>query len=580
MSSGASTSDTSDTSPLGRAKAALAFVREKAMALPRAMRILIASTVAAALVIGGVLVWRAGDVRYAVLFSGLDRDDASATLAKLKEMKIPFRVEGDGSILEVPEEKVREIRLELAGAGLPRGGGIGFEGFDKMRLGATEFEQRVLFRRALEGELSRTIDTIGAVQSTRVHLVLPERSVFVGKSEPATASIVLKLRAGRALGGGEVSGIVHLVASSVAGLAAERVAVVTTDGTMLHKPRHGEGSELGGAGGDDEQGAAARSLEATLEERARQMLEKVVGAGHVDVRVTAELDRARVERVEEHFDPKSHVLRSEEQSVERAPGEPAIGGVPGAESNLPGANGKGAGADAGVTEAFLRESHTRNFEVDKVSEKRLVPSGSTLRRLTVAVVLDESAFAGRAGRSAADKIGKEELDRMTSLVRSAVGADERRGDRVTVDAAPFLEVAKTIDAPVPGPPLYERIPRKYWPHVAGGALALVLVSLLLARRAWKKRQKVATARESAAREALVLAEATPAEAEVESGESELVREINSLDGAGLRRLVHERCGQDPASAALVLRFWLGPGPEREVPPPPVVAPEKDGIQVA
>lgn len=560
-------SDTPDTSPLGRAKAAFALVRERLMALPRAMRILAASTAAAALVIGVWLAVKAGDAKYVVLFSSLDREDAAATVAKLKEMKIPYRLEGDGTIVEVPEEKVRETRLELAGAGLPRGGGVGFEGFDKMRLGATEFEQRVLFRRALEGELARTIDTIGAVQSTRVHLVLPERSVFVGKSEPATASVVLKLRPGRALGGGEVSGIVHLVSSSVAGLAAERVTVVTTDGTMLHKPRRTDGADLGL--GDDEQGAAARSLEATLEERARQMLEKVVGAGHVDVRVTAELDRARVERVEEHFDPKSQVLRSEEQQVERAPGEPAIGGVPGAESNLPGANGKGAGADAGAEGAFLRESHTRNFEVDKVSEKRLVPAGSTVRRLTVAVVLDESARPGA-------KVGKEEVERMTSLVRSAVGADERRGDMVTVDAVPFLEPPKP-EAPVVAVPLHERVPRKYWPHVAGAAGFALLVTMLLVRRALKKRRKLAVEKAAAEKTALVLATPEPEEPEYEG--SEIAREIANLDGVSLRQLVQERCGQDPATAALVLRFWLGPGPEPAASPVPAER-EKEGITVA
>lgn len=535
-------------SPLGRAKAAFALVREKLSALPRAMRILVATTALAALVIGGVIAWRTGDVRWAVLFSGLDRDDAAAVVSKLKESKVPYRLEGDGGTIEVPEAQVREVRLELAGGGLPRGGGIGFEGFDKMRLGATEFEQRVLFRRALEGELARTIDTIGSIQSTRVHLVLPERSVFVGKSEPATASVVLKLRAGRALGGGEVSGIVHLVSSSVAGLAAERVAVVTTDGTMLHKPRRGDGE--GGGTTEDENGAAARTLEATLEERARAMLEKVVGAGHVDVRVTAELDRARVERVEEHFDPKTVVLRSEEQQVERAPGEGAVGGVPGAESNLPNTNGRGAG-DAGV-EAFLRESHTRNFEVDKVSEKRLVTAGSTLKRLTVAVVLDEAARPGT-------KLGKEELERMTSLVRSAVGADERRGDLVTVDAAPFLEAAKT-ESPAPARPLYEQVPRKYWPYVGGGAALLAVLVLLLGLRA-VSRMKTAT-REREATKKLSVIVAAPVDSALTAPEDS---ELAKLGGSELRQLVHERAGQDPATAALVLRFWLGQGPDREVP---------------
>lgn len=277
------------------------------------------------------------------------------------------------------------------------------------------------------------------------------------------------------------------------------------------------------------------------------MLEKVVGPGHVDVRVTAELDRARVERVEEHYDPKTVVLRSEEQQVERAPGEAAVGGVPGAESNLPGASGRGAGADGGV-EAFLRESHTRNFEVDKVSEKRIVAPGSIIRRLTVAVVVDEAARKGAP-------IKKEEVDRMASLVRSAVGADDRRGDQVTVDAAPFLESAPP-DAPAPPKPLYERVPRKAWPYVGGGVGVLALLTILMLRRALSRRAKAVAQRE-AARTAIVVAQPVP------EPPPEIESELARLDGAALRQLVHDRSAQDPATAALVLRFWLGPGPERD-----------------
>lgn len=301
------------------------------------------------------------------------------------------------------------------------------------------------------------------------------------------------------------------------------------------------------------------------------MLEKVVGPGHVDVRVTAELDRARVERVEEHFDPKTTVLRSEEQQVERAPGETAIGGVPGAESNLPNAVGKGAGADAGAEAPFLRESHTRNFEVDKISERRSVSAGSTIRRLTVAVVLDEAARPGA-------KIGKDEALRMASLVRSAVGADERRGDQVTVEAAPFLEVAKADVAPV-APPLYERVPRKFWPYVGGGAAAVTILGTLLALRALGKRRKAAKVRE-AQKTALVLAEIPPTPVVEEPTESDLAREIANLDGASLRQLVHDRAAQDPATAALVLRFWLGAGlDDAPVEEKPAEA-NKDGIHVA
>ncbi|MBX3186758.1 MAG: flagellar M-ring protein FliF [Labilithrix sp.] len=513
------------------------------MSMSKPARVLVLSTVAAALVIGATVAYRSTETSWATLFSNLDREDAASIVAKLKEMKIPYRVEGDGGSIEVPEAKVREVRLELAGAGLPRGGGVGFESFDKLRLGATEFEQRVLYRRALEGELARTIDTIAVVQSSRVHLVLPERSVFVGRSEPASASVVLKVRAGRALGAAEVAGVVHLVSSSVAGLAPERVAVVTTSGTVLHKPRR-EG-EAGGAAGDDEQSSSARSLEATLEERARAMLEKVVGAGHVDVRVSADLEHARIERVEDRYDPKTPILRSEQSTTERAAGDTSVTGVPGAESNLPdGASKPGAGEK---TDGILRQSHTRNFEVDHVTEKRLITSG-TLRRLTVAVVVDGGGKD--AGRS------REEMERLTSLVRSAVGADEKRGDVVTVEAVPFLEPPPADPAPPKSPFQLPARVQKYVPHAIGAAAGLSLLVALLIVRRWRRR-----ARAAKAAAAIVIAEPDIAPPE-----------DPGMTPEELRARAHDRAADDPATAALVLRFWLGESAPR--------AGEAEGTRIA
>ena len=469
MSSGASTSDPV-AKTLAFARGAFDRVRAKLGAMTKPARVMLLSTVAAAVLITAFFGYRSTETTWGTLFSNLDRDDASAVVAKLKEMKVPYRIEGEGGTIEVPQQRVRELRLELAGGGLPRGGGIGFESFDKMRLGATEFEQRVLYRRSLEGELSRTIDTIASVQSSRVHLVLPERSVFVGRAEPASASIVLKLRPGRVLGASEIAGVVHLVSSSVGALTPERVAVVTTDGTVLHKPRR-EGDV---AGDGEDQVTATRSLESTLEERTRSMLEKVLGSGHVDVRVSADLDRSRVERVEDRYDPKQVTLRSEQSSVERSGGDKGAAGVPGAESNLPDGNGK---ADGGARDGTLRESHTRNFEVDHVVEKRLLTGGS-IRRLTVAVVVDGHGKEG--ARS------KEEIEQLAALVRSAVGADDRRGDLVTVESVPFLEPEPTPVDPATVSPIPPRF-RKYVPFaIAGAAVVGALVLWIAIRRAMKR----------------------------------------------------------------------------------------------
>ncbi len=548
MSSGESASD-----PIARtlafARTTFDKARAKLAAMSKPARVMLLSTIAAAIVLTSYVGYRSSETSWATLFANMEREDAAAVMAKLKEMKIPYRVEGDGGTIEVPQANVRELRLELAGAGLPRGGGVGFESFDKLRLGATEFEQRVLYRRSLEGELSRTIDTVAAVQSSRVHLVLPERSVFIGHAELASASVVLKLRPGRALGGAEVSGIVHLVSSAVAALTPDRVAVVTTDGTVLHKPRRsGEGG--GGdslTGSDDEQAAATHALESTLEDRARSMLEKVVGAGHVDVRVSADLDRSRIERVEDHYDPKLTVVRSEQSTVERSQPEKSATGVPGSESNLPEGSAKPDGG--GVSEGALRESHTRNFEVDHVTEKRLL-SGGSIRRITVAVVVDGKVRDG-VSRS------KEDVAQLTALVRSAVGADDRRGDLVTVESVPFLEPEPT--PVVSAKPLVPENLRKYVPYAAAGAGALLLLSIALAARALRKRARLARAAAetaAAAKTALVLA---PTKANEEIIEAEV------LDPAELRTRAHDLAASDPATAALVLRFWLGEGNDRRDP---------------
>ncbi|HSO33167.1 MAG TPA: flagellar basal-body MS-ring/collar protein FliF [Labilithrix sp.] len=513
---------------------ALAFVK----GLSRPVKVFTITTLVAAIALASYVSVKSANPSYAVLYANLDREDAAAVVAKLKEMKVPYRLEGEGTV-EVPEAQARELRLELAGGGLPRGGSVGFESFDKMRLGATEFEQRILYRRALEGELARTIGSLAAVQSARVHLVLPEKSVFVSRNEPASASVVVKLRAGRTLGGGEIGSIVHLVSSSVAGLTPDRVALVSTEGTVLHKPRR-PGDESGGS--DDERASQTRSLEATLEERARAMVEKVVGAGHVDVRVTAELDTARTERVEDRYDPTRSSLRSEERSVERM-GEDAAGatGVPGAQSNLPTGDGR---MDGGVaTPGAIRESHTRNFELDHVVEKRFIASG-TLRRVTVAVVVDGVPLTG-APRP------REEMDKISSLVRSAVGADEKRGDLVTVESVPFIAPAAE-PALAAAPPPFVFQPRRHGPYAAGAAVAVlagvIAMTISLRRRSRRKAAAAAVAATALAAEKTLLGVSEPTE-----------EDLGALEPTPeeLRRQVNDLVSRDPATAALILRQWLG-----------------------
>lgn len=504
--------------------------------LSRPARVLLASTLVVAVLLGAWLTWRSSVANWGVLYTQLDRDDAAALVNKLKELKVPYRVRGEGTAIEVPEEKVHELRLELASAGLPRGGGVGFEAFDRMRLGATEFEQRVMFRRALEGELGRTIGSLGAVQSARVHLVMTERSVFVSRNDPASASVVVRLRPGRHLGPAEVSGIVHMVASSVPSLNASRVALVTTDGEMLHRPRAPGDEESA----EDERGSGGRSLESSLEERTRALLSRLVGEGHVDVRASVEMDHARVERTEDHYDRARTALRSEEQSQEfvTAAGNITVAGVPGAESNIGSAAEPAdpAQADGGV----LREQHTRNFEVDHVSERRLTTRG-VVKRITVAVVVD-GVTRTENGQTRVVPREAAELAHLTALVRGAIGANTERGDVVTVESIPFQE---TLDAPVATAARRvaarpSRTPRGY---IIAGVVAAAAVLLGVALLALRRRSPKDNAT------GIQLAGLPPQEPAPQL-DPEVVRE-------SLRAQVHSRVLADPATAALVLRFWLG-----------------------
>lgn len=544
--------------------AAFAMAKGWFFGLSRPARLLLLTTSVLAVAFGSFVVFQKANEPYSPLFTQLDREDASAIVAKLKEVKVPYRIEADGSTIEVPESKARELRLELAGSGLPRGGGVGFESFDKMRLGATDFEQRVLYRRALEGELTRTIGTLGAVESSRVHLVLPEKSVFITRGEPASASIMLRLRPGRALGPSEVGGVVHLVASAVPGLEANRITVVTTEGAMLHRPRKSN-SSADGEEGDEDARMAARSYETSLEDRVRGMLERVVGPGHADVRVTAEIDPARVERMEEHFDPSKSALRSEEQSLEHTTSDPneSVAGIPGAESNLPTGSAKptasakpaasaSSSAAPGASNAPpvaaapsgpLRESHTRNFELDHVSEKRTT-GGGALKRLTVAVVLD-----GVKGDNGMVARPREELDKLATLVRSAAGASPARDDVVTVESMPFAATGDSpAEAVAPAPVMSERLRlAQRWAPAAVGAVALLAFAGVMMRR----RKKLAAQTKVLN---LPAPEANPA---LEAAASA----APALDPSDLRAQALSRATQDPATAALVLRFWLGTAPQ-------------------
>ncbi|HMJ53513.1 MAG TPA: flagellar basal-body MS-ring/collar protein FliF [Polyangiaceae bacterium] len=477
---------------------------------------------------------------YTYLFTELTPEDAGAIAAKLKELKVPYRVGSAGGAIEVPEERVHELRLELAGQGLPRGGGVGFEIFDKSHLGATEFEQRINLRRALEGELSRTIGNIAAVHGARVHLVMPEHSVFAMSKQEASASVVLKLRQGRHFGKAEVAGVVHLVASAVPGLAADRVSIVSTDGTVLHRPRT-EGAAAGSLARDGED--REREAASSLEEQARAMLERVVGPGHADVRIGLSLDGASHERTEEHFEPAKTALRSEQKTEEHsAPQSESVAGVPGAASNLPDGT---ATPVAGPTTAGngSRTSWTRNWEVDRVTERTTTPAGR-VNRLTVAVVVDGAYKTTPGGREFTAR-EKPELDRLAELVKGAVGFSAERGDMLEIACAQFATAEAQDIGPMPTGLFGMGKKGLYILGAALGAFLLALVMLLSRRKKPARTGARLLGGAKAAELALAAGGLAPALPAAPRAEPEVVRS---------RAL--EIAAKDPATAAVILRAWL------------------------
>ncbi|MBI4827386.1 MAG: flagellar M-ring protein FliF [Nitrospinae bacterium] len=385
----------------------------------------------AAIVLSGVLgvAYFANRPDYSVLFANLSPDDTSAITARLTEKQVPYKLAQDGQAIMVPTDKALELRLEMATSGLPSGGVVGYEVFDKSTFGMTEFVQQLNLKRALQGELARTIGQFREIQSARVHIAIPEKRLFTDDQTKPTASVVLKLASGRRLAGEKVKGIVHLVASSVENLPPENVTVVDVDGNVL-------------AGGEPSDETALLSstqfeyrsnLEKNLEKRISSMLESVVGQGKVVTRVSAEIDFTRTERTEKKFDPNSQVARSEQRVEQKSVGEQAPLGVPGVQSNVPGS--EAAAQTAGTPATTSNNQETVNYEINETTQ-HVVEAVGTVKRLSIAVAVD-GKYEEKDGQREFAPRSEEDVRRLTQLVKTAAGFVEARGDTVVVESAPF-----------------------------------------------------------------------------------------------------------------------------------------------
>ncbi len=439
---------------------------DRFVAWPLQRKIALFSVIALCIaIIAGTVMW-SQKIDYQVLFSNITQEDAGLAIAKLKEMKVPYEVQGN-SIL-VPSDKVYELRLELASQGIPQGGGIGFEIFDKNQFGVTEFVQRLNYVRALQGELARTIRTLSEVDQARVHIAIPEKTIFSEKEEKPTASVVLKLKPGRALDQGQIGGIVHLVSSSVEGLPPQNVSVIDNMGNLLSKPS--DGSDMVA---DAKQLEYQKTVDKEYESKLQSMLEGIVGKNKAIVRVSTKIDFSKVERTEEKFDPDTIAIKSEQHSQEKSMGA-TQGGVPGVGSNQPGQPAQQA--TPGSPSVSQKQTDSVNYEVSRVVSKIIEPRG-VVKSISVAVLVDGTYQKSKDNpKGTFVARNEQEMKKYNDLVRAAIGFDQTRGDQVIVENVPF---ETPFEEMVPEKSDYLRMALPFLKYAAMIAVIILLVLFVI-----------------------------------------------------------------------------------------------------
>jgi len=369
------------------------------------------------------------------LFTDLSFEDSSAIVKDLERQGIPYELKSDNTIVLVPKDKVTRLRMRLAEGGLPKGGGVGYEIFDKSdALGATSFVQNINHLRALEGELARTIRAIDRVQAARVHLVLPERALFSRDKAEASASIVLKVRG--PLEPQQVRAIRHLVASAVNDLKPERVSIVDETGRLLADGARTEAAL--GLSADERQTA----FERRLREQVETIVTSVVGPGRARVQLTADFDFNRVTQTSEKFDPEGRVMRSSQTREESSASNDGKDGQVTVGNELPGA-ARPPGDNNSTREQSKKSEEILNYEISR-STKTEVTEGGRVNRISVAVLVDGAYTKNDKGETAYQPREKEEIDRIAALVRTAIGFDQKRGDQVEVVNLRFAEVPTNV----------------------------------------------------------------------------------------------------------------------------------------
>jgi len=447
---------------------------------------------------------------YTVLFSNLDPKEAGLIVERLKDSGVPYRLKNGGTTILVPSKEVYETRLELASQGLPQTGGVGYEIFDKNNLGVTDFIQRINYRRALEGELARTICQLAEIQAARVHLVIPEPRLFAEDQKEATASVTLKLKPLTRLSKTQIQGIAYLVASSVEGLKPENVTIIDSHGNILSKDLRRDSL----IGLTSDQLELQKRVENYLAEKAQSLLEGVIGRNNAIVRVAVELDFERAERTVEKYDPENTSIRSEERNLEVT-------------NSTDGSPSK-------------RENIITNYEINKTIE-HVVEEVGNIKRLSVAALINGTynTVINAQGQKERQYVPRspEEMEKLTRIIQKAVGYDPARNDQIEVVNIPFdtswLEEEQEA---------IKKMERKeFWTKVANKAVMgiSILIALFVLRTMMKKVK--ATISAAGRGKPKALPERMPLEIE---------------ENIKIQQQVSNLSKENPSEAAKLLKAWL------------------------
>lgn len=532
---------------------------------PRLPLMLGGAALAAAIVVG-VLWSRAPD--YKVLYSNLSERDGGAVIASLQQMNVPYTFAEGGGAVMVPAEKVHETRLRLASQGLPKSGTTGMELMDTQKFGISQFAEQVNYQRGLEGELARSIESIGAVQSARVHLAIPKPTLFVRERQKPTASVVLQLYPGRAIDDGQVAAIGYLVSSSVPELTPKSISIVDQHGNLL------SGSGANERMLDAGQLKYVQALERNYTQRVEAILAPIVGQDNVKAQVTADVDFAIVEHTDESFkpnqDPTRAAIRSQQSSESSQQGAAPVGGVPGALSNQPpppptapittaqpprpgqpnqpGQAPSGATATAQTGPSSSRHDATTNYELDRtVRHVQQAPGG--VKRLSVAVVVNYRQKAGANGKMVSEALPAAQLAQIESLTKEAMGFSADRGDSLNVVNSPF-----TAEEAKPELPLWQQPEMIALAKTAAEYLLLALLALFVwfkvARPVLRKYTAPVLpppADKSDSNEAILLPTEEQANPEVQRLAAKYESDL---------ALVRDAAQRDPRLVASVIKNWI------------------------